>query len=185
MDTYVNEYMRKSLAKHVFEPQLDGCLRMGVPGDCVYVVYIAEFANRICITGDVCIGTNDNGLISNVGYKLSWFSKPLSECYLCEKFLRQEWQWEAAVEQMEWQIKIDTEDDTGWWLEHSKKLKKFIASPGWKYEEPTIGEFYEFMTDELDGDGCELPGSDYPRIQAGWLCAIQQRFVELIQNEGL
>lgn len=36
----------------------------------------------------------------------------------------------------------------------------------------------EFMT-SLGDDGCGLPGYDYPRIQAGWLCAIQQCYAEL------
>ena len=183
MSTYVVDHMRNSLANHVLEPQLDGSLRMGTPGDYIYAVYFVEFANRICIAGDICLGGNENGIVSNVGYKLPWFAGQLSECYLCEKFLHREWQWAAAVEEIEWQIQEAKEEADvsladSWWLERADKLKQFIASPGWKYDEPNIGEFYEFMTD-LGDDCCEIPGYDYPRGQAGWLCAIQQKFVEL------
>lgn len=174
--TYVTDCMRNSLANHVFEPQLDGCLRMGIPGDCIYAMYFVEFANRICIAGDIRLGGNENGIVSSSGYKLPWFAGQLSECYLCEKFLRREWQWAVAEEELSTYIKDD--DEGGWYRDHADEFRKFMKSPGWKYDVPTESEFYEFMTD-LGDDCCEMLGYDYPRAQAGWLCAIQQKFSEL------
>ena len=186
MKSYVEDHMKKSLSEHSLDIDKKDIVRMGRPNTCVYSAYIAIVANRICITGDVCLGANDQGIVSSPGYGLGWFSGHLSESYLCEKFLRQEWQWDAAVESIQWQIRMATEEaesslGESWWLERVDKLQKFIASPGWKYDVPTGEEFYEFMTD-LGSDGCELPGYDYPRIQAGWLCAIQQRYVELTKE---
>ena len=181
IDTYVIDHMKKSLAKHVLDPQLDGSLRMGIPGDCIYEVYLVEFANRICITGDIYLGGNDNGIVSNIGYKLPWFAGRLSECYLCEKFLHRKWQWPAAVEEINAAIEFD---EDGWWAEQSNELKKFISSPGWKYDTPTESEFYEFMS-ELGDDCCESVGYDYPRAEAGWLCAIQQKFSELWRKRNV
>jgi len=175
--------MTKSLSKHSLEFD-EKFVRMGRPNTCVYSVYIAIVANRICITGDVCLGANDQGIVSCPGYGLDWFGEKLSEGYLCEKFLRLEWQWDAAIESLQWQIKMAKEEERDpdeWWVTHANEIEKFIESPDWKYDIPTIHEFYEFMT-SLGDDGSELPGYDYPRIQAGWLCAIQQRYAELTKN---
>ena len=174
--TYVTDYMRNSLANHVFEPQLDGCLRMGIPGDCHYEVHFVELANKICIAGDIRLGENGNGIISSTGYKLPWFAGQLTECYLCEKFFPdgRVWQWAVAVEELNTYIK----DGGGWYRDHADEFREFIKSPGWEYDVPTEAEFYEFMTDMGD-DCCEMLGYDYPRGQAGWLCAIQQKFSEL------
>ncbi len=116
-------------------------------------------------------------MISCPGYDIDWFGSQLSEGYLCEKFLRQEWQWDAAVEVIQWQLEPGDQEE--WWIERADKLKAFIADPGWEYDEPTAHEFYEFMS-SIGADCCELPGNDYPRTQAGWLCAVQQRFSELL-----
>ncbi len=62
---------------------------------------------------------------------------------------------------------------------NADKVQEFIKSPGWEYDTPNITEFYEFMSDELGDDGTDLPGYDYPRGQAGWRCAVQQRYAEL------
>lgn len=169
--------MKKQLSNHVLEPQVDGSIRLGIPDECLYAVYLVEFANRICISGDICLGGNENGIVSSAGYTMAWFAGQLSESYLCEKFLRQEWQWKAAVEEINSAIKFDKE---GWWAEHADELKRFISSPGWKYDVPRIEEFYEFMSN-LGDDCCEMLGSDYPRGQAGWLCAIQQRYSKLVE----
>ncbi len=173
--TYIKDYMKKAFTNHVLEPWIDGSLRMGIPGDGIYAVHLIEFANRICITGDIRLGGNECGIVSNVGYKLSWFAGQLSEGYLCEKFsLSREWQWKVAVEEINTYIK----DEGGWYRDNADKFRKFIKSPGWKYDVPTEAEFYEFMTD-LGDDCCEMLGYDYPRGQAGWLCAVQQRYSEL------
>lgn len=179
--------MKKAFADHVLQPAAGNnadalAYRIVKPGTNVYSAYISEVANRLCITGDVCLGSTRYGIVSAPGYNMGWFTGHLSEGYLCEKFLDQEWQWEAAVEFIQWQIKEASEE---WWVENTDKLRQFIKDPGWKYDVPTWVEFHEFMTEELEHDGCELPGHDYPRGDAGWLCAIQQRYSELWvkQNE--
>ena len=85
---------------------------------------------------------------------------------------------------MQWQIQEATEEaeifaGKHWWLDNADKVQEFIKSPGWEYDTPNITEFYEFMSDELGDDGTDLPGYDYPRGQAGWRCAVQQRYAEL------
>ena len=178
--TYVTNYMRARLKENQLKLVTDGPVvvyRLGRKDTSVYSVYIASFAHRLCLTGDICLGANQHGVVSATGYDIGWFGGQLSEGYLCEKFLRQEWQWEAAVEQIEDLIVHGGE----WWEERAKLIRAFIADPGWKYDQPSIEEFYEFMN-SIGDDGCELPDSDYPRIEAGWLCAIQQRFRELFQE---
>lgn len=143
--TYVTSYMKKELANHVLEPAKGNNIealahRMIKPGTNIYSAYLSEIANRICIAGDICLGGNENGIVSTAGYNLAWFAGQLSECYLCEKFLRQEWKWVVAVEEIQWQIKEAAEDMDGWWTEHADQLKKFIKDPGWKYDTPTIEE---------------------------------------------
>ena len=63
-------------------------------------------------------------------------------------------------------------------MENTVAIRSYIDDPQWKYGESTLAEFYEAMID-MGHDGCELPGYDYPQVEAGWLCAIQQRFREL------
>lgn len=185
MKSYATDYMKKELSEHVLT--MDGNIHsIGKPDTNIYSAYIAEVANSLCITGDICLGANQHGIVSSPGYQFGWFASHLSECYLCEKFLFQEWQWDAAVEGMQWQIQVETKDGEGWWLEHADQLEEFIKSPDWKYETPRVEEFYEFMS-EIDHcqvarsphDCVEMLGYDYPRSQAGWLCAIQQRYSEL------
>lgn len=177
--TYVEPHMSASLADHELTT-LDGgkSFRMGQPGTGIFAIHMIEVGNRLCITGDISLGANGHGVVSAPGYTFGWLGSQLSEGYLCEKFLRgNEWQWEAAVEAIQQQIEL--EDAVDWWAERTDKLKAFIAAPDWTYGEPTIHEFHEFMS-ELGDDCCDLPGYDYPRIQAGWLCAIQQRFREML-----
>lgn len=172
--TYVTDYMKQQLVEHTLEVA-GGCLRMGKPETVFYEVFLAEVANRLCITGDIMLGGNLHGVVSAPGYSLDWFGGELSESYLCEKFLRKEWQWEVVVEDMNALFESGEAED--WW-ENTGKIRDFLRNPEWRYGEPTIQEFYEFM-EGVGNDGSELPGHDYPRGEAGWLCAIQQRFVEL------
>lgn len=183
--TYVKDYMHKELAEHTLELQHGGpgepvaVYRMGQPRTGIYVVYIASFADRLCITGDIMLGRDDHGLVSTMKYGIGWFSGHLSEGYLCEKFLSHVWQWEIAVEGIEDRIETDEED--GGWKHHADALREFIAKPGWRHDGlggPDAWEYYDRMR-EIGCETDELPGYGYPRVEAGWLCAIQQRFQEL------
>jgi hypothetical protein len=178
MSDYVTDYMRQELSEHALELVSDGDMklyRMGRSDTGVYAIHVAEFAGRLCVAGDICLGANGHGLVSAAGYGIRWFAGQLSEAYLCEKFLRREWQWDAAVESIRSLLGDDAAQGEGWWLERAVAIEAFLADPGWRHDEPSWAEFCERMA-ELGHDGCELPGHDYPRVQAGWLCAIQQRF---------
>jgi len=181
--SYVTEQMKRELAGHVLSPEGREAYRMGLPdGDCLFAMHIGEFAGRLVVTGDVRLGGNGYGLVSAHGYGIPWFAGRQSEGYLCEKFLDREWQWDAAVEGIRWAIERDAEDGEGWWRDHAAELEAYIADPCWRHDEPDYMDFYDHMTG-LGADGCDLPGMDYPRVQAGWLCAIQQRFRELREVE--
>lgn len=183
--SYVTEQMRRELAGHALWPMGDGAYRMAsAPGVGAYHMCVGEFAGRLVVTGDVRLGGNGYGLVSANGYGIGWFANRQSEGYLCEKFLDKEWQWDAAVESIRWLIGQDSEDGEGWWVEHAAELEAYMADPGWGHnDEPNYWEYDDFLT-SLGADGSEgLPGMDYPRVQAGWLCAIQQRFRELRELE--
>ena len=121
--------------------------------------------------------------MSPPGYGVPWFASHKSEEYLCEKFLPKEWQWDAVVESTQWLIESDIKDGEGWWADHADALRKFIAEPGWMHDGPCEMEYYDSMR-EIGHDMDDLPGYDYPRQQAGWLCAIQQKFQELYAAEA-
>lgn len=178
MKTYVANHTKEALSEHVLEKISCSHHRIHKPGTGIFSMGIAQVGNKLCLAGDIMLGNNHYGIVSAPGYGLGWFSSHLSESYLCEKFLPQEWQWEVAVEHINEMIGYDEE---GWWKERADKLKAFIADPCWAYDVPMLSEFYEFMT-SIGGDGCELPGYDYPHVQAGLLCAIQQRYRCLSQG---
>ncbi len=183
--TYVEDHIQKAFAQHSLELQYGdpvapvALYRMGRANTSSYAIYVASFAHRLCITGDIMLGANRQGLVSTLNYGIHWFSGHLSEDYLCEKFLPEVWQWEIAVEGIEDRIEID-EEDYGW--KHlAKELREFIAKPDWHHDGLGCPDVWEYC-DRMRGIGCEtdeLPGYGYPRVEAGWLCAIQQRFQEL------
>ena len=181
--SYVTDQMKQVLANHKLTRGDGDLYHMGKPdGDCAFHVHIGTFAGRICIAGDIYLVANGHGLMSASGYGIPWFASHNSEGYLCEKFLRQEWQWDAAVESIQWLIESDVRDGEGWWWAHADALRKFIAQPGWMHDEPCEMEYCDNMR-EIGHDVDDLPGYDYPRQQAGWLCAIQQRFQELYAEQ--
>jgi len=185
MMTYVTDSMKTEMASHVLIPvEVSDNFKLYTlnrPGTIVYSVYIAEFARRLCLSGDICLGGNDRGIVSSPGYGVAWFSGHLAESYLCQKFLREEWQWDVAVRGIKQHIEDDRNDGEGLYLENEHKLDELINNHFWEYDEPNQAEYYEYMT-SIGHDGCELPGFDYPRMHAGWLCAIQQRFSELFKH---
>lgn len=93
--SYVEFSMRDALKNHVLEEvpgseKLQG-FYMTEPGQGRAMSTLILFTPEgIVLMGDLC--PNLNGAVSVYGYNLGWFSKQLSEDYLCSKFLRQEWQ---------------------------------------------------------------------------------------------
>lgn len=60
--------------------------------------------------------------------------------------------------------------------EKAEKYRELAATvAGWEFDD--TGRFYDLWSD-LGGDFEDLPGMDYKRKTAGWLCALQQKFAE-------
>jgi hypothetical protein len=194
--SYVTEDMRRSMADKVLSivAEYEGMAiyRLG-PADGSWMestrILISRepLAEQIIITGDLCPGAN--GILSNFGYGVRWFGRKQSEEYLCSKFLRREWVPEAAVRALQYSLQeeIDSSDrdDSDVRAARIETLGYAIDCIG---DEPS-GEqsvarnseaFYEFWADTF-GDSPEDQGMDYNPRDAGWLCAIQQRFAECYQ----
>jgi len=191
--TYVTEEMRRAMADKVLSvvAEYEGMViyRLG-PADGSWMesmrILISRepLAEQIIITGDLCPGSN--GILSDFGYGVGWFGRKQSEEYLCSKFLRREWVPDAALRALRYalQEEIDSSDrdDSDVRATRIEALTEAIDDIG---DEPT-GEssvartseaFYEFWN-ETFGDSPENQGMDYNPRDAGWLCAIQQRFAE-------
>ena len=180
--TYIQEHMTAALRCHILERKSDTHFVMRRPETGTYLLHVAEVGNHIVLTGDLTIG-GPHGCVSAGGYGLNWFSGRKSEEYLCEKFLTHKWQWEAAAEELRnW-----VEGDAAWLAkeEDREPLRRILdwdqgSGFHWDYDVPTAHELYEALR-EIEpcyvDDG--VPGKDYPRADAGWLCAAQQKFAEL------
>lgn len=179
--SYIEQHMVEALSEHKLT---GGPMHyvMKKPGTGCYRVDLVFVAARIVVTGDIGLGANQHGVVSSPGYEVGWFSGTLSEGYLCEKFLAKEWQWEAAAEQIaDW---VENPDDYETNPEHVALLRKLLE-PGycWNQDKPMMYEVYDSLFEIGQGyidDG--IPGMDYPRAEAGWLCAIQQRFAALAKE---
>jgi hypothetical protein len=199
--SYVKPSMKDALKNHVLEealPQTEEfrAFYMKEPGQGRMMSTLFIFTPEgIVIMGDLCPGgPNNQGSISDYNYGLAWFSGRLSEHYLCSKFLRQEWQAEAALEWIGEHIKdIGHDDGPGFDDDNtadSKKKHKAKVEEFREIERDLLGgEMGEsHFRDDLERAGYsvddELPGYDYPRKTAGWLCALQQRFSELFVVTG-
>lgn len=182
--SFVTPAIKESLKNHVLEEALPqtGAFRafyMKEPGKGRMMSTLFIFTPEgIVIMGDLCPGGPRNGgSISNYGYGIEWFGSQKSEYYLCEKFLVKEWQVELAE---------------AWCREHVEEMKKtpedhpdsLAQIEQWEelLAELQGGEmgrdhFHEVLQD-LEYD-IEDEGYGYPLRDAGWLCGLQQRFVEL------
>ena len=123
-------------------------------------------------------------------YGVDWFSCRLDEHYLCSKFFSDVWQKEVAVKDVraiakdhrdgEWDpSKLDGIPDILAWREAKWRAFMRIADDveGLVIEEPF--DFVETLRREgWRCDGGDVPGYDFPLNDAGWLCAIQQRFAQ-------
>jgi hypothetical protein len=157
MKTYIEPHMTEALARHELTelPSTEQLrhFRLARPGTGNLSLNIVFGPFGIVLAGDLTIG-GPHGCVGGCGKSVGWFAGQLSEGYLCEKFFRRQWQAEAAVE----------------------TLAVIIG----ELEDGTMG--VEGMHDAFIEAGFatdELPGMDYPRADAGWLCAVQKRFAEL------
>ena len=137
---------------------------------------------NIILTGDLCPRPGDsNGCISAFGFGLDWFAGRLSERYLCEKFLREVWQADAAADWCEYQVKEKDGYDLS--IEDVAKLKEIAQDLRMDPSSYCVNTFCSALA------GCKgdflydgAPGYDYPRSDAGWLCALQQKFRVLYRD---
>lgn len=176
--SYIQSHMLDSLKDHVLLQREDNPNHfvMRRTGSGFYLTHVIFAGGHIIITGDLTIG-GPHGCISAGGYGLEWFSAVKSEGYLCSKFLTKTWQWEAAEEHLRWLL-----SDPDRTAEHRDQLEALLnrTEHEWDYGAPSERECYEALSEISFGyvdDGC--PGYDYPRADAGWLCAVNVKFAEL------
>jgi len=187
MKTYIQPYMKQSLEGHVLEQTLDTekykAFYLKRPGEGRMMSTLIMFTPEgIVIMGDLC--PSDRGAVSAFGYGLGWFYGILGEDYLCGKFLRKVWQKDAANEELKAYV-VDEELNAKKWPNDKhysdrpwKRVFDRWEAGGYETEE----HLHEIMRAEGAYDGETFPGYDYPESAAGWLCAIQKRFAELMSE---
>ncbi len=201
--------MRSALAAHVLSVVANGpdvtIYRLGPDRDTGMGVTRLVFTHKprqIVITGDLHPGV-DNGVVGTAGYGAGWFSQQLSEDYLCEKFLRRghvpekarEWMIDHALQLLD-ESRVSSEqiaeqdfespqsvmnaDDA----ERFTKIDEALEAIEDAWHEYTADvarsaeAFYEFYCD-VTNDSPDGENIGYDPSEAGWLCAIQQRFAEI------
>jgi hypothetical protein len=185
--SYVEAHMRESLKDHILVPHVQTeklsawYLKRPKEGRMMstLIVFTVE---GIVLMGDLT--PCQNGVISVLGYGVDWFGSQKSESYLCEKFLWKEFVPELAVSHMKERLcECRRHASSG---NSRLRLTKAKAREVWdeldnlmKYQELHAHAFYDLYSDVFDDtpEGCY----GYNRADAGWLCAIQQRFAELYQ----
>jgi hypothetical protein len=178
--TWVKDHMRESLKGHRLAIIADvpgvKAYAMKRPGTRTMSVNIIECGGRLAVHGDLCIGT-PNGCISAGGYGIRWFRQRLSESYLCEKFLTTAWHWEICEPRLH-EIAGDEHEDDPIRQAARELLNNYI----WSCGEPCSADVYYELTEAGWDPGDGVPGHGYDRADAGWLCAINQRFAELFDK---
>ena len=177
--SYIEPHMREALAGHVLCPVLDSgdftAFHLKRVGEGRMMSTLIVFTPEgIVIQGDLT--PERNGTVSNYGYGLGWFCGQLGEDYLCSKFLEKKFVPEFAMRGLRYEILQQRRDG---YLEKDK-ARELWDSMRWLDDPISPERTYKFWTDELrndSGEGC--PGYGYEPGEAGWLCAIQQRFSEL------
>lgn len=176
---YVKDYMRERMQNHVLIPAPSGKYEgywLRHPSEWVYSLLIMELPTGIVLSGDLCIGPGRGGVAIAYGYQLDWFSAHvLSQGYLCSKFLQEVWQEDVAERHIEKQAKDKRSDPEtrGPW----HHLLNVIKNEGMPESERDL---YELMDGIIDYPWEYSIGRDYPLGPAGWLCAAQERFCELM-----
>jgi len=208
MKSYVQPHMAESLEDHVLETicftDSVKVYRMRRPGTMMMRVQITFTPEGIAIQGDCC--PQLHGVCSALGYGLSWFAKRLSEGYLCEKFLSREWQQEVAVQDIADQLSMAQEDlNKAIETEAEGRVppetrEEVLAGTDFKDESDAFAMWqavqdgfhadtgpeglYEIASPLIDDFWDYAVGMDYNLADAGWLCAIQQRFSELWKTQN-
>jgi hypothetical protein len=175
--TRVEPHMKESLKDHVLVPVLPhkgawASFYLRKPGEGRMMSCLITFTPEgIVLQGDLTPGRTGN--VSVPGYGLDWFAGQLSEDYLCEKFLERKWSSSLTRRAIrETILEKRRQGDIG------KLDARMLWSEVHHLEDEDQQAFYDFITNELDGDGEDMR-MDYDKGEAGWLCAIQKRFSDL------
>lgn len=175
--SYIEPHMREALSGHVLETVLESekvsAYYLKRPGQGRMMSTLILFTPEgIVLQGDLTPG--QNGSVSTFGYGRDWFSGQLSGSYLCEKFLSKQFRVDLAIDAMKRSI-LEHRYSGKWSKDHARDLWEGIPDA----HELDGRVCYDYWTDDLNEDGGDFPAYGYSLAEAGWLCAIQERFADL------
>ncbi len=174
--TYVKDNMRRDLAGHelklVSRTEDVTAFYLKAPGTRMMSTLLLFTPEGIVLQGDLT--PERKGSLSDLGYGPGWFAGKLSEGYLCEKFLEHKWVPERAAEELR--------DPDGQYLsDRSDNIRRDVLLIADSIGDGDLG--VEALHEDLTVLGFDMgdgpPGITWDPSEAGWLCAIQQRFAEL------
>ena len=195
-NTFVEPHCVETLKDHklrrvLYDEKLNISIwRMWRPGTGFYRVLLTFSQEGVVLQGDITYGVNTGACGTfQYSYELDWFSGKLSEDYLCGKFLRQIWVPKYAIEWQKEELARATNGEEpeememmDWSAELIEGARDIITD----LERNLINNEFEFhqalenLTEHgYDYDSMEIPGYGYEPTSAMWLCAVQQKFVEL------
>jgi hypothetical protein len=183
----IEDHMRESLKNHVLElhtlwVNLTAYYLKPVGKTRMMSTLILFTVEGIVIMGDLT--PSQNGVISAYGYGEGWFGSHKSPSYLCEKFLQKEFVPEYAIEcynralAERVQEAIDAATEEGVEYAHRKAHSEAARWIKDYADELDAKSFYDQWW-EVFGDTPDGAGYGYNPSDAGWLCAIQEKFAEL------
>lgn len=185
--SYVADWMREDLKDHIWESRvtvtdasgeivfLSGYL--GTPGTRRMSTLITFTPEGIVLQGDLT--PERNGSISAHGYGAKWFAGELSESYLCSKFIEKRFSPERALDVIKRELIEARKKGT---FDKEEARLHWDRIEGWG-EEALTPEDYAILYESVFYNWPEETPMDYDEGEAGWLCAIQQRFKEAYQKQ--
>jgi len=176
VEPHMKEVMERLYLKEVVDTERIQSFYMRQPSTRIYCVLITFTPEGIVIQGDLTIG--HNGTVSTIGYGLSWFKGRLSGDYLCEKFLPMSWNHDRVESDITYYAADESEDlrdETDAEMPWNSLLAWWEENGEYSGEESLYQKMMELGLETVDG----VPGRGYKSADAGWLCAVQQRFAEL------
>lgn len=128
----------------------------------------------VVLQGPLVIGTEADGMVSEPGKTLEWFEGVLTEDDVCGVFLHERWQHTVA----ERDLRVLAERE-----EYPPGKREFLLSLAEQLSQG-IGSRESLVFALRTRGGIEphlstKVGVDYPMPEAGWLCAVQQKFAQL------
>lgn len=184
MTTHVSEGQRETLENHVLDlhvdtPQLKAWYLRDPRREVGRINSVMILATRegIVIVGDLCPG--EHGALNAGGYDIDWFARQRGndEDYICSKFLRRTFVPEYGAAELRRRI-VERRRESPDYTPKSVARDAFDAvSNAEKWHELSAERAYTIATDaDIEFDSL---GYGWDPVEAGWLCAIQQRFAAL------